>query len=145
MSNERWPWRLWWRAWTRPILVAALAMLAPVAVATAGVGEVGGPMLAGTNIHYEIADTTRGVDVGGIGAIHLLTHSWSCRRRSNVLKRHVPYFDSRSHLRAARPPLPRDRDRFVDVAIRGQNYPARATALLDLVGSFCKHPLRCGS
>ena len=30
------------------------------------------PMLAATNIHYEIAEKTRGVDVGGIGAIHLL-------------------------------------------------------------------------
>ncbi len=32
------------------------------------------PMLSATNIHYEVAEKTRGIDVGGIGAIHLLAN-----------------------------------------------------------------------
>ena len=30
------------------------------------------PMMAASNIHYEIADRTRAIAPGGIGAIHLL-------------------------------------------------------------------------
>ena len=30
------------------------------------------PMFSATNIHYDVAEKTRGIDVGGIGAIHLL-------------------------------------------------------------------------
>src|ERR1700747_675070 len=32
------------------------------------------PILTASNIHYEIAQRTRGLSVGGIGAIHALAH-----------------------------------------------------------------------
>lgn len=56
------------------------------------------PMLSATNIHYDVAEKARGIDVGGIGAIHLLTKvvdlPGAINARLKLLKRHVPYWES---------------------------------------------------
>ncbi|MBV8677023.1 MAG: transposase [Planctomycetaceae bacterium] len=56
------------------------------------------PMLAASNIHYEIADRTRAISPGGIGAIHLLVRKLGLiqdiDRHLRVLKRHLPYHES---------------------------------------------------
>jgi Transposase DDE domain group 1 len=56
------------------------------------------PMMTASNIHYEIADRTRAISPGGIGAIHLLAQSLGLVRDINdnlhLLKRHLPYFES---------------------------------------------------
>lgn len=56
------------------------------------------PILSAANIHYEIADRTRGIAAGGIGAIHLLARRVGLiddiNRELHLLKRHLPYFES---------------------------------------------------
>ena len=56
------------------------------------------PMMTASNIHYEIADRTRAIAPGGIGAIHLLAQKLGLVRDINgglhLLKRHLPYFES---------------------------------------------------
>jgi len=56
------------------------------------------PMMAASNIHYEIADRTRAISPGGIGAIHLLARKLGLvediDRDLHLLKRHLPYFES---------------------------------------------------
>lgn len=56
------------------------------------------PMLSGSNIHYEVAEKTRAVGCGGIGAMHLLAQRLglveAINRRLHVLKRHLPYWES---------------------------------------------------
>jgi hypothetical protein len=56
------------------------------------------PELAATNIHYEIADRTRAIAVGGIGAVHLLVKRLGLDREINdrlgLLKAHLPYYES---------------------------------------------------
>ena len=56
------------------------------------------PMLAASNIHYEISDKVRGLAPGGIGAIHLLAQKIGLVRDINenlhLLKRHLPYHES---------------------------------------------------
>jgi hypothetical protein len=67
------------------------------------------PMMTASNIHYEIAERTRGLSVGGIGAIHAL----ACRlglpeaidRRLAVLRLHLPYHESDHVLALAYLPL----------------------------------------
>jgi hypothetical protein len=55
-------------------------------------------MLAAANIHYELADRTRAVGCGGIGAVHLLVGHVGLPqlidRRVDLLKRHLPYHES---------------------------------------------------
>ena len=34
------------------------------------------PMLKASNIHYEMAERSRGVNCGGIGAMHLMVHKF---------------------------------------------------------------------
>src|SRR6187401_3095869 len=55
-------------------------------------------MLAASNIHYEIADRTRAISPGGIGAIHLLARKLGLvdeiDRDLHLLKRHLPYHES---------------------------------------------------
>jgi hypothetical protein len=55
-------------------------------------------MLAAANIHYELADRTRAVGCGGIGAVHLLVRHVGLPelidRRVDLLKRHLPYHES---------------------------------------------------
>jgi hypothetical protein len=56
------------------------------------------PMMAASHIHYEIADRTRAIAPGGIGAIHLLAQKLGLVHDINenlhLLKRHLPYFES---------------------------------------------------
>ena len=55
-------------------------------------------MLAASNIHYEMADRSRGIACGGIGAIHLLARRTglveAIDRRLHLLKVHLPYHES---------------------------------------------------
>ena len=56
------------------------------------------PMFKGTNIHYEIADRTRAIGYGGIGALHTLVCGLGLDKAINesivLLKAHVPYWES---------------------------------------------------
>jgi hypothetical protein len=56
------------------------------------------PMMAASTIRYEIADRTRAIAPGGIGAIHLLAQRLGLvhdiDENLHLLKRHVPYFES---------------------------------------------------
>ena len=56
------------------------------------------PMMTASNIHYEIADRTRAIAPGGIGAIHLLAQKLGLVHDVNedlhLLKRHLPYHES---------------------------------------------------
>ena len=56
------------------------------------------PMMTASNIHYEIADRTRAIAPGGIGAIHLLAQKLGLvhdiDEDLHLLKRHLPYFES---------------------------------------------------
>ena len=56
------------------------------------------PMFAASNIHYEIAERSRGVNAGGIGAIHFLARSVGLvgmlDQTLHLLKRHLPYHES---------------------------------------------------
>ena len=57
-----------------------------------------GTMFKGTNIDYEIADRTRAIGYGGIGAMHRLVTGLGLDRAINrsivLLKMHVPYWES---------------------------------------------------
>jgi hypothetical protein len=56
------------------------------------------PMMTASNIRYEIADRTRAIAPGGIGAIHRLDRKLGLvddiDRGLHLLKRHLPYFES---------------------------------------------------
>jgi hypothetical protein len=56
------------------------------------------PMMAASNIHYELTDRTRAIAPGGIGAIHLLAQRTGLVRdideNLHLLKRHLPYHES---------------------------------------------------
>jgi hypothetical protein len=56
------------------------------------------PMMAASNIHYEISDRVRAISPGGIGAIHLLARKIGLiddiDRDLLLLKRHQPYHES---------------------------------------------------
>jgi hypothetical protein len=67
------------------------------------------PMLTARNIHYEIAERSRGIASGGIGAIHALVRQLglidALDQRLEVLKMHLPYHDSDHVLTFAYLPL----------------------------------------
>ena len=56
------------------------------------------PLLAASNIHYELSARDRGIACGGIGAVHLLARqsglSANLDRRLHLLKVHLPYHES---------------------------------------------------
>ena len=56
------------------------------------------PMLTASNMCYDVADRTRALGVGGIGAIHLLVRRLglidTINERLDLLKFHVPYHES---------------------------------------------------
>ncbi len=56
------------------------------------------PMLGASNIHYDLSERTRGVGVGGIGAIHKFALASGLVKaideRVDVLKVHLPYHES---------------------------------------------------
>jgi Transposase DDE domain group 1 len=67
------------------------------------------PMMTASNIHYEIAERSRGVAVGGLGAIHALVRhlglAEAIDHRLEVLKIHLPYHESDHVLALAYLPL----------------------------------------
>jgi len=56
------------------------------------------PMFEASNIHYEMADKTRAINCGGIGAIHLMARKLglveAIDRDIELLKVHLPYLES---------------------------------------------------
>jgi hypothetical protein len=56
------------------------------------------PMMTASNIHYEVADRTRAIAPGGIGAMHLRAQRLGLVRdideNLHLLKRHLPYHES---------------------------------------------------
>ncbi len=56
------------------------------------------PMLTATDIHYEVDGRHKGIPCGGIGAVHLMAKKIGLVKNIdadlNLLKRHLPYFDS---------------------------------------------------
>ena len=56
------------------------------------------PMFSAKNIHYDIADRSRGLAYGGIGCMQLLAGQTglvqALNDRLKLLKRHVPYYES---------------------------------------------------
>ena len=56
------------------------------------------PMIAATNMHYEIADRTHAIAAGGIGAMHLVARKLglveAIDRELHLLKVHLPYHES---------------------------------------------------
>jgi hypothetical protein len=56
------------------------------------------PMFRGRNIHYEIAERSRAIDCGGIGAFHVLARNTGLvseiDENLHLLKRHLPYHES---------------------------------------------------
>ena len=56
------------------------------------------PMLAASNVHYEMADRARAIDCGAVGAFHMLARRVglvaAIDRRLHVLKQHKPYHES---------------------------------------------------
>jgi Transposase DDE domain group 1 len=75
----------------------------------AKLGGCSKPMMTASNIHYEIADRTRGISVGGLGAIHTLAHDIglidAIDDRLDILKIHLPYHESDHVLALAYLPL----------------------------------------
>ena len=61
-------------------------------------GNLDHPIFTAANIHYEIADRTRGLAHGGIGAIHLLARRIglidAINDKLHLLKIHLPYHES---------------------------------------------------
>ena len=55
-------------------------------------------MFSATNIHYDLAERTRGLAYGGIGAMHLLARQsgliGALDQKLHLLKRHLPYHES---------------------------------------------------
>jgi len=56
------------------------------------------PMFGAANVHYEMAERTRGFTAGGIGAIHRMAQSAGLvdeiDQRLELLKVHLPYHES---------------------------------------------------
>ena len=56
------------------------------------------PILKAGNVHYEMADKSRGINCGGIGALHLMVNKLGLPReidsRLRLLKKHLPYHES---------------------------------------------------
>src|SRR5438552_13654615 len=67
------------------------------------------PMMTAHNIHYEIAERSRGIAVGGIGAMHALVRQIglieAIDRGLELLKIHLPYHESDHVLALAYLPL----------------------------------------
>src|SRR5260370_3888190 len=56
------------------------------------------PMMSASNIHFEMAERSRAINYGGIGAIHLMSRKLGLAEeidgRVQLLKRHLPYHES---------------------------------------------------
>ncbi len=55
-------------------------------------------MFSAANIHYDLAERSRGLAYGGIGAMHLLSRQsgliQALDQNLHLLKRHLPYHES---------------------------------------------------
>jgi hypothetical protein len=105
------------------------------------------PVLAASNIHYELARRDRGIACGGIGAVHLVARRSglipAIDRRLHLLKVHLPYHESDHVLNVAYNLLAggtclqdletrRQDENFLD-ALGAQRIPDPTTA-----GDFCR-------
>ena len=67
------------------------------------------PMFSASNIDYDVADRTRALGVGGIGAMHVLARQTGLieriDERLHLLKVHLPYYESDHVLNIAYNPL----------------------------------------
>jgi hypothetical protein len=56
------------------------------------------PIMTASNIHYEMAGRSRGINCAGIGAVHMMVNKIGLREdidgRLHLLKRHLPYHES---------------------------------------------------
>ena len=110
------------------------------------------PMLAASNIHYELAERSRGLAAGGIGAMHLLARRvglvQDIDRRLELLKVHLPYHESDHVLNVAYNVLAgghcledlelrRNDEAYLD-ALGAQRIPDPTTA-----GDFCRRFSGC--
>ena len=104
-------------------------------------------MYTATNIQYEYSDRVRGLETGGIGALHLLARETglvdAIDRQVHVLKRHLPYHESDQVLGIAYNvlcggtclqdiELRRENEVYLD-ALGAERIPAPTTA-----GDFCR-------
>ena len=105
------------------------------------------PVLAASNIHYDISDRTRAVACGGIGVIHKLVKQLeldhAINEQTNLLKFHLPYSESDHILNIAynllaggscleHLELRRNDEAYLD-ALGAQRIPDPTTA-----GDFCR-------
>ena len=55
-------------------------------------------MMKASNTHYQMADRNRGINCGGIGAMHMMVNKLGLvdeiDARVHLLKRHLPYHES---------------------------------------------------
>lgn len=90
-------------------------------------------MFKASNIHYEAAEKSRGVNCGGIGAIHMMVNRTGLReeidRDLHLLKRHLPYHESDHVLNLAYNSL-LDGMRLQDIELRRND-----DAFLDALGA----------
>jgi len=60
--------------------------------------NMGGPVLSGNGIRYEVADKAAAIACGGIGAIHRMVGQLGLQKkideRLDLLRAHHPYFES---------------------------------------------------
>jgi Transposase DDE domain group 1 len=72
-------------------------------------GDCDRPMMTASNIHYEIGERSRGIAVGGIGAIHALARQIglidAIDKRLHLFKMRLPYYESDHVLAQAYVPL----------------------------------------
>ena len=91
------------------------------------------PMMTARNIHYEMAERSRGINCGGIGAIHMMVNKIGLReeidRRLHLLKVHLPYHESDHVLNLAYNAL-LDGVRLQDIELRRND-----EAFLDALGA----------
>jgi hypothetical protein len=85
------------------------------------IGKVDRPMFTASNIHYEIAERSRGLAHGGVGAIHALARRLglidAIDQRLHLLKIHLPYHESDHVLNLAYNPVC-EGDRLQDIELR---------------------------
>ena len=65
---------------------------------TRDAADSGRPVFSASNIHYDLADRTRGIGCGGIGAMHLLARQTglveALDENVHLLRLHRPYHES---------------------------------------------------
>ena len=83
-----------------------------------------GPMMSGSNIHYQMSARTEAIGCGGVGAFHLLAQRIGLvdeiNSRLPLLKRHLPYFES-DHVRNIAYNILVGGQRLEDIELRRQD------------------------